>query len=198
MQAWYVFFLISLVGFTFLTISAFLGGEADADADAEFDFDADADVDLDADMEIDADADGDAEFEDGQGSFLSGWISTKVISALMAGLGLAGAGLSLAGFSWPLALAISLPVGWLFGFTVRTIMNYGQRDHGNSIVAKEDLLFQTGVVTQTILPGRVGEIEIKGLVRSARSELEEPLKVGAKVRVTELDDVLTVKPDEFA
>jgi membrane protein implicated in regulation of membrane protease activity len=179
--------------------------DSDVDADADMDMDADADVDADADMDADADADADVGHDHDHDhdihstgpSIFAGWLSGKVLSALLVGFGLTAGILCLAGWPTWLAGLAGLPVGWGFGFVIKSFIQLMIREQFNSIVKEDRLLYRAGQVTSTILPGRLGEVEVMGVVRAARAPEDMEIRTGEPIRVVALGDVLTVKPDKL-
>lgn len=222
MEAWYIYYLIAFTGLAYLGISAFLAGDDTAEADADVDLDVDADfeadlsdaldgldgadgdfdagdVDMEADFDAEADGDGDADADGEEGGShggLAAWFSARVISGLLVGFGLTAGTLLLTGLPhWAAALA-GIVVGWGFGYVVRLITIHVMGSVGNSLLRTEELLYEPGVVTATILPGRVGEVEVLGVVRSARAESEDKeIRVGEEIRVIQLGDELIVRPE---
>lgn len=179
MESWLVYGSIAAGGFAFLLLSLILGGDGGHDGDAS-DFHTDG-------VEVAGDGAGHSL------SDLGSFFSLKVISAFAVGFGGAGAGASVLNPNPLVALGSGLGFGIIMALASRAVIAMFLKNESSSHTTESSLIGQQGVVTQTILAGRTGEVEVKGTYRAARSVEGVELKAGQHIRVTALGSTLTVE-----
>ncbi|MDX2176536.1 MAG: NfeD family protein [Candidatus Sumerlaeia bacterium] len=125
---------------------------------------------------------------------LGSWFSLKVLSGFAVGFGSGGFIASVLDAGTIGSLASASVCGAAIAAAARAIIGMFHKNESTSHTTEQALLGREGVVSQTILSGRTGEVEVDGVYRAARSTGETELKVGAAVRVVALGGTLTVEP----
>lgn len=213
MEPWPFFFLIAFTGFSYLLIAVMMGSDGhDGDAHGDLSHDVGHDIDHSLDHCLDhghdpdihgvhhAHPDADQQGHGGGfGTVLLGWLSGKILAALLVGFGLTAGVADLLGAPLGVSILAGIPVGWIFGFCVKLLLMTAMRGQASSAVRELALITRAGTVTETILPGRLGEVEVEGIVRSARTADSTEIRTGTVIRVMDIvEDVLVVKKDEYA
>lgn len=181
MASWFIYACIAGGGFLFLLVSLVLGGDGDHDGDGGGHFHPDG---------VEVAGDGASHTLDALGS----WFSLKVIAAFCVGFGGAGATASMLNPNPLVAVGSATGFGLLMAAVARWIVGLFIKNETSSHVSEQSLLGQEGVVTQTILAGRAGEVEVKGVYRPARAAEGVEIKTGEHVRVLQMGATLTVEP----
>lgn len=175
-----LYLFTAIVGWAFVAIFVFFGGEADMDLDADIDFDADVDLDLDLESSFWADFAGD-------------YLSVRGFIFFLAGFGLTGLVLdTVLGVAAVVALVLALLMGLLAMFLSGQLKKVLKQGMADSSLRLSDL---RGAAGQVVLPvssesrGRIA-IEVAGRKRYlvARPYRNSPdFQVGDKVVVIEVD-----------
>jgi len=179
MESWLVYGSIAASGFFFLLLSLILGGDGGHDGDAS-DFHTDG-------VEVAGDSVGHSL------SDLGSWFSLKVISAFAVGFGGAGAAASSLTANPLIALGSGLGFGVIMAMAAKAVIGVFLKNESSSHTTEKSLIGQTGIVTKTILSGRTGEVEVKGVYRAAKTAEGVELKEGRSIKVTALGSTLTVE-----
>lgn len=173
-----VYICIATAGLAFLAFSMFFGG---GDGEAGH-----------AGPHVDGvDVAGDAvthDFGD-----IGSWFSVQAMAAFSVGFGAVGTLGSMLDWGRLATLGAATGVGVIMAGLARAVIATFVKNSKSSHTTEQSLKDADGMVSQTILEGRVGEVEVRGLHRSARSRDGRELKAGTPVRVVELGSVLVVE-----
>lgn len=167
------FFSIFLAGMVFTLFSLIFGGDADSDFDAD-----------EGDFDHDADHGGAHGAGDAHGP---GMLSIRGASLIMVGFGgVAYIVQHLYGKVLFSSLAGAMS-GWIFAFACLAMFRIFLKQQASSMVTPAEIVGASGVVTTSILPGRLGEVmlSVSGtqMNKMATSELDEAIPSGARVKV---------------
>lgn len=175
-----LYLFTAIVGWAFVAIFVFFGGDADMDLDADIDFDADVDLDMDLESSFWADFAGD-------------YLSVRGLIFFLAGFGLTGLVIdTILGTTAIVAFVLAVLMGILAMFISGRLKRAVKQNMADSNLRLSDL---RGAAGQVVLPmsadsrGRIA-VEVAGKKRYmvARPYRNSPaLGVGDKVVVIEVD-----------
>jgi len=168
----FAFVCLALFGAGFLILSALLGGDHDVGVDHD----------------VDASPDHDSDHESGGHH----WLSFKVLAGFVTLFGASGAIAKSFGATNTPSLIIAVCCGAVGGFFVEKLISFLYKQQSSSTFPISALIGSNGRVTQTILPGKFGEVSAdhqgSPLAKAAKStDPAEEIPQGTIVKIVQAD-----------